>query len=56
METELGRPSSYGCIRMRSDDVLKVYDKVQVGTHVLISEEPLKQLIREEGPNTVDEG
>jgi hypothetical protein len=54
-ESTLGRPSSYGCIRMRSNDVLKVYDKVQIGTHVLISEEPLKKLIREEGANTLDE-
>jgi hypothetical protein len=53
-EASLGRPSSWGCIRMRSDDVLKVYDKVMIGTHVLISEKPLKQLIREEGINTVE--
>ncbi len=53
-ESSLGRPSSYGCIRMRSDDVLKVYDKVLIGTHVLISDKPLKQLIREEGVNTLD--
>lgn len=53
-ESTLGHPSSYGCIRMRSIDVLKVYDKAQIGTHVLISDEPLKKLIREESANTVD--
>jgi lipoprotein-anchoring transpeptidase ErfK/SrfK len=53
-ETTLGRPVSWGCIRMRSADVLRVYGKVQVGTHVLISDEPMKKLIREEGPNTLD--
>jgi L,D-transpeptidase catalytic domain len=53
-ESSLGHPSSYGCIRMRSDDVLKVYDKVLIGTHVLISQKPIKQLIREEGVNTLD--
>ena len=53
-ESSLGHPSSYGCIRMRSDDVLKVYDKVQIGTHVLISDKHLKQLIHEEGINTLD--
>ena len=53
-ESSLGHPSSYGCIRMRSVDVLKVYDKVQIGTHVVISDKPLKQLIREEGVNTLD--
>jgi hypothetical protein len=39
---------------MRSVDVLKVYDKVQIGTHVLISDEPLKKLIREESANTLN--
>jgi hypothetical protein len=53
-ESTLGHPSSYGCIRMRSDDVLKVYGKVEIGTHVVISDKPLKQLIREEGINTLD--
>ncbi|MGA3171490.1 MAG: L,D-transpeptidase [Chthoniobacteraceae bacterium] len=54
MESSLGHPSSYGCIRMRSDDILIVYNKVQIGTHVLISEQPLKKLIRQESPNTLD--
>ena len=53
-ESSLGHPSSWGCIRMRSGDVVKVYEKVQIGTHVLISDKPIKQLIREEGLNTVD--
>jgi len=53
-ESTLGHPCSWGCIRMRSEDVLKVYDKVQIGTHVLISEDHLKKLIREEGVNTLD--
>jgi len=53
-ESTLGRPVSWGCIRMRSADVLKVFEKVQVGTHVLISDEPLKKLIREESANTLD--
>ena len=53
-ESSLGHPSSWGCIRMRSQDVVKVYTKVQIGTHVLISDKPIKQLIREEGINTLD--
>ena len=53
-ESTLGHPSSYGCIRMRSSDVLRVYDEVEIGTHVLISEKPLKELIREESVNTLD--
>jgi hypothetical protein len=53
-ESSLGHPSSWGCIRMRSVDVVKIFAKVQIGTHVLISDKPIKQLIREEGINTVD--
>jgi len=53
-ESTLGHPTSWGCIRMRSDDVVKVYQKVQIGTHVVISDKPLKQLIREEAFNTMD--
>jgi len=53
-ESTLGRPVSWGCIRMRSTDVLRVYDKVEIGTHVLISNDPLKKLIREESTNTLD--
>lgn len=53
-ESSLGHPTSWGCIRMRSDDVVKVYGKVQIGTHVLISDKPLKELIKEEQTNTVD--
>jgi hypothetical protein len=53
-ESSLGHPSSWGCIRMRSDDVVKVYGKVEIGTHVVISAKPLKELIKEEQNNTVD--
>jgi hypothetical protein len=53
-ESTLGHAVSWGCIRMRSADVLTVYDKVQIGTHVLISDAPLKKLIREESANTLD--
>jgi len=53
-ESTLGHPMSWGCIRMRSGDVLTVYGKVQIGTHVLISDKPLKKLIREESVNTVE--
>jgi hypothetical protein len=53
-ESTLGHPVSWGCIRMRSADVLRVYDKVEIGTHVLISNDPLKKLIRAESANTLD--
>lgn len=33
-EWSIGTPASYGCIRMRSSDVLQLFNKVGVGTHV----------------------
>ena len=33
-EWSIGTPASYGCIRMRSRDVLQLFDKIGVGTHV----------------------
>ncbi len=35
-ERNIGRPTSYGCIRMRSKDVIKLYDMVRVGATVQI--------------------
>jgi len=36
VENEIGKPASYGCIRMRSEDVIHLYEKVGVGTKVEI--------------------
>lgn len=33
-EWSIGRPASYGCIRMRSRDVIQLFDKIGVGTRV----------------------
>ena len=35
-ERNIGRPTSYGCIRMRSKDVIALYDMVKVGARVQI--------------------
>ncbi len=40
-ERNIGIPSSYGCIRMRSRDVIALYDRVGVGAKVDIFNEPL---------------
>lgn len=37
VERQIGRPVSYGCIRMRSCDVVDVYNMVPVGTAVTIT-------------------
>ena len=41
-ESRIGCPVSYGCIRMRSRDVLKLYDLVGRGARVEIIEQSLK--------------
>ena len=38
-ERHIGRPVSYGCIRMRSRDVVELFDLVQKGTRVEITNE-----------------
>ena len=37
-DVTMGVPGSHGCIRMRNDDVIKLYELVEVGTPVLIKE------------------
>ena len=36
---ELGKPGSIGCIRMRNDDVVELFDLVSAGTRVNIVEQ-----------------
>ena len=35
-EISLGTPSSHGCVRMHSADIIDLFDRVDVGTKVLI--------------------
>jgi hypothetical protein len=44
-ERNIGRPVSYGCIRMRSRDIIQLYDMVKVGARVEIIDEPLNKAI-----------
>jgi len=44
-ERLIGRPASYGCIRMRSVDVVQLYNIVGVGAAVTIVETPLVSAI-----------
>ena len=36
-ERHIGRPASYGCIRMKSNDIVKLYDMIPVGASVEIT-------------------
>jgi len=40
-ERNLGKPASFGCIRMRSSDVINLYEMVGVGARVEILTSPL---------------
>src|SRR4051812_17927455 len=46
-ENLIGRPVSYGCIRMRSQDVAKLYGEVGVGTKIEISNIGLGRAVAE---------
>ena len=44
-ERNIGRPASYGCIRMRSQDVIQLFDAIGTGARVTIAEAPLATLV-----------
>jgi len=45
VERLIGRPVSYGCIRMRSSDVVELFSRVDVGTRVDITNTPLRRAL-----------
>jgi lipoprotein-anchoring transpeptidase ErfK/SrfK len=40
-ERTIGTPSSYGCIRMRSRDIIDLYSRIRVGTRVYVKRSQL---------------
>ena len=44
-ERNIGLPVSYGCVRMRSTDVIELFNTVGRGAKVEIANQPLEQLI-----------
>lgn len=42
-EEFLGTKSSFGCIRMRSSDVMEIFNWIQVGTEVAIVDKPISR-------------
>ena len=51
-ERLIGRPASYGCIRMRSADVIDLYKRVDAGAELLVTTKslPRRQVARLERP------
>lgn len=50
-ENRIGKRASFGCVRMRSRDVMALYDLVHIGTHVLITEKHLRDFLPPEEPS-----
>ena len=46
-ERNIGRPASYGCIRMRSTDIVNLYSMVGRGALVSIVDVPLEAVVPE---------
>ena len=44
-ERFIGMPASYGCIRMRSSDIINLYENVGVGAEVTIVDVPLAKAV-----------
>jgi hypothetical protein len=50
-ERRIGKPASFGCIRMRSRDIIDLYDRVHIGTHVLITLSRMRDFVKPEEPS-----
>ena len=46
-ERLIGRPASFGCIRMRSRDVITLYDLAHIGMHVTITQRKIDSFIQQ---------
>src|SRR5216110_1752663 len=47
-ERRIGTPASFGCIRMRSRDIIDLYDRVHIGTHVVITLRKVHDFVKPE--------
>jgi lipoprotein-anchoring transpeptidase ErfK/SrfK len=50
-ERRIGKPASFGCIRMRPRDIIDLYDHVHIGTHVLITMQRIHDFVKTEEPD-----
>ncbi|HZA38741.1 MAG TPA: L,D-transpeptidase [Candidatus Baltobacteraceae bacterium] len=50
-ERRIGKPASFGCIRMRSRDVIALYDSVHIGMHVVITRKQISDFIQADEPS-----
>ena len=50
-ERRIGKPASFGCVRMRSRDVIALYSSVHIGMHVSITQKRISDFIQEDEPS-----
>src|SRR6478736_3460331 len=50
-ERRIGKPASFGCVRMRSRDIIDLYDRVHIGTHVTITLRRIDNFVKPEEPS-----
>jgi lipoprotein-anchoring transpeptidase ErfK/SrfK len=50
-ERRIGKPASFGCIRMRSRDVIALYSSVHIGMHVSITRKHISDFIQAGEPS-----
>ena len=50
-ERRVGKPVSFGCIRMRSKDVIALYELAHIGMHVTITQKRIDDLLPPEQPS-----
>lgn len=48
-EENIGTPASHGCIRMKNDDVILLFNSVEVGTPVSIEMQPIAKIQEKDG-------
>lgn len=52
-ESRIGKPASFGCIRMKSKDVVALYKMAHIGMHVTITQKRTRDFIRDEDDSLV---
>ena len=50
-ERRIGAPASFGCIRMRSKDVIALYDVAHIGMHVTITQGKIDNFLTPDSPS-----
>jgi hypothetical protein len=51
-ERNIGQPVSFGCIRMKSSDVIELFDSIGVNAQVFITPKPLPRALAHVGENS----